>query len=408
MPMTPSGFRSPAGSSAASPGERRSWKGLAALLLPVLLAGCSSLGASGPSTSAVKNASDDRRAGDSIAVVDLDERVAQHVAQFGQSRSFAEIFGEGTPTGTVIGLGDVIDIAILEAPPAVLFGSTGNDTRLGLTPPTAQSAAVPQQVVGDDGTIAVPFVGKVQAVGRTPGQLQAEIVRRLNGKAHDPQAIVRIAQNDARNVTIIGDIAAMRRVPLSARGERLLDVLAAAGGPRQPATKTTIQLSRGTTVATMPLDTIVREPSQNIRLQPGDVVSVLFQPYSFIALGAVARNAEVPFEASGLSLAQALGRIGGLRDDRADVRGVFVFRLEDPAALDPSVALPGKTIDGKVPVIYRLNLSQASSIFVARNFAIRNDDVIYVSSAPGADLQRFLSTVTGAAFSAIAIGNAIK
>jgi len=103
-----------------------------------------------------------------------------------------------------------------------------------------------------------------------------------------------------------------------------------------------------------------------------------------------------------------LGRIGGLRDDRADIHGVFVFRLEDPAALDPSVERSGVTIDGKIPVIYRLNLSKASSIFVARNFAIRNDDVIYVSSAPGADLQRFLSTVTGAAFSAIAIGNSIK
>lgn len=406
--MTPSGFPFPSQSGSSVPGERRSWKVLAAVLLPVLLAGCSTLGAAGPSTSAVKNAATPGRADNRIAVVDLDERIAQNIARLGQSRSFSEIFGEGTASGTVIGLGDVVDIVLLEAPPAVLFGSIGGDTRLALTPPTAQSAAVPQQVVGDDGTLAVPFVGKVQAAGRTPAQLQAEIVRRLNGKAHDPQAIVRIVQNDARNVTIIGDVTAMRRVPLSARGERLLDVLAAAGGPRQPATKTTIQLSRGTTVATMPLDTIVREPSQNIRLQPGDVVSVLFQPYSFIALGAVARNAEVPFEASGLSLAQALGRIGGLRDDRADIRGVFVFRLEDPAALDPSIPRTGEMIDGKLPVIYRLNLSQASSIFVARHFAIRNDDVIYVSSAPGADLQRFLSTVTGAAFSAIAIGNSIK
>ena len=46
-------------------------------------------------------------------------------------------------------------------------------------------------------------------------------------------------------------------------------------------------------------------------LQADDVLTVIHQPYSFIALGAVAQNAEVPFEGSGLSLAQALGRIGG-------------------------------------------------------------------------------------------------
>jgi polysaccharide export outer membrane protein len=392
----------------ASHGNRSPWKLLGALLLSTALTACSALGGAGPSTSAVKQAGTRSQDGSQIAVVELNERVAQQVTQFGRSRSFSEIFGEGAATGTVIGVGDILDVGIIEAPPTVLFGATGGDPRLAINPVTAQSAIVPQQVVGDDGSITIPFVGKVQAAGRTPAELQNEVVKRLAGKAHDPQAVVRIVQNDARNVTVIGEVGAARRAPLSARGERLLDMVAAAGGPKQPVNKTTIQLARGTQVSTMPLESIVRDPAQNIRLQPNDIVTVLFQPYSFIALGAVARNAEIPFEASGLSLAQALGRIGGLRDDRADIRGVFIFRLEDPAALDPSIARTRRAIDGKVPVVYRLNLSEASSIFVARNFAMRNEDIIYVSTAPGADLQRFLSTVSSAVFSAIALGNAVN
>ena len=159
----------------------------------------------------------------------------------------------------------------------------------------------------------------------------------------------------------------------------------------------------------MSLDAIIRDPAQNIRVQPDDVVTVTFQPYSFIALGAVSQNAEVPFEGAGLTLAQALGRIGGLRVDMADIGGVFVFRLEDLAALDPAVAQDARRTEaGRIPVIYRLDLRQPASFFAAQGFAVRDDDLLYVSTALGADLQRFLSTLSSLAFSTIAIGDAIR
>ncbi|WP_336980711.1 polysaccharide biosynthesis/export family protein [Altererythrobacter fulvus] len=344
-----------------------------------------------------------------IQIVELNDLAVNRTASLSRARSFAEVFGDRAPTDTVIGTGDIVDIALWEAPPAVLFGATSVDARLAANPMMAQSASIPQQVVGGDGTISIPFIGSVPAAGRTPAQLQREIVSRLSGKAHDPQAIVRLVQNEARNVTILGEVAVSRRVPLSARGERLLDALAAAGGPKQPVGKTTVQLSRGTAAASMALDAIIKDPAQNVRLSPDDVVTVLFQPYSFIALGAVNQNAEVPFEGAGLTLAQALGRIGGLRDERADIRGVFVFRLEDPAALAPEQAAAARqTADGKIPVIYRLNLADASSFFTAQNFAIRDDDVLYVSNAPAVDLQKFLTTVSNAAFSVIAVGNSLN
>jgi polysaccharide export outer membrane protein len=169
-----------------------------------------------------------------------------------------------------------------------------------------------------------------------------------------------------------------------------------------------VQVSRGAASATMSLEAIIADPAQNIRMRPEDVVTLLHQPYSFIALGALARSAEIPFEGRGISLAQALARVGGLRDDKANIRGVFVFRLEDPAALDPAArAATTATGDGRVPVVYRLDLADARGFFVAQDFMIRDSDVIYVSTAPGAELREFLATVTSLAFSAIAIGNVI-
>lgn len=382
---------------------------LAAACLAVPLAACSSLGASGPSTSSVRKIETKQYDGRDVKIIELDNQAVRRVAAVRNLRSFSEIFGETAAVDTVIGYGDTLDISMWEAPPAVLFGAMGVDARPAVGISLAQSAEIPAQVVGNDGMVSIPFAGRVLAVGHTPAEIQREIAARLRGKANDPQIVVRLVLNEARNVTIIGEVAASRRVPLSAKGERLLDAIAAAGGARQPVGKTTVQLSRGTTVAAMALDDIIRNPAQNIRLSPDDVVTVLFQPYSFIALGAVNQSAEVPFEGGGLTLAQALGRIGGLRDERADIRGVFVFRMEDPGALDPSVLATARTtLDGRVPVVYRLNLSDASSLFAAQDFAIRDDDILYVSNAPGTDLQKFLNTLSTVAFSAISIGNAVQ
>jgi polysaccharide export outer membrane protein len=144
----------------------------------------------------------------------------------------------------------------------------------------------------------------------------------------------------------------------------------------------------------MPLESVIRDPRQNVILQPDDVMTVLFQPYSFVALGATNRNEEVPFEATGVTLAQAMGRVAGLQDARADVKGVFLFRLEDPAVLTPEERTSARTTpDGKVPVIYRINLKDPATFFVAQSFPIRDKDVLYVSNAPLADFQKFVNVI---------------
>jgi len=369
------------------------------------LGGCQSFGASGPSRGSVLRSAAPRHATSDISVVELNDAAVTRITTLSHTRSFSEVFGEQPATPSLIGRGDVLDIAIWEAPPAVLFTNSGLDGLRGGAV-INQGATIPQQMVADDGTVAVPFVGAVAAAGRDPAAVAEDIRQRLARKAHDPQVVVRLVQNETRNVTILGEVAASRRVPLSAKGERLLDAIAAAGGPRQPIGKTTVRLARGTHVAAMPLDAVISDPAQNVRLAADDVVTVLFQPYSFIALGAVTQNAEIPFEGSGLTLAQAMGRIGGLRDDRADVRGIFIFRLEDPAALDPAIAATAKrTNDGRIPVVYRLSLTNAASFFEAQNFTIHHQDVIYVSNAPAVDLQKFLNAVTSVAFSTAGIAN---
>jgi polysaccharide export outer membrane protein len=345
-------------------------------------------------------------AGASISVVSLNDGVARELIASERRTQFSELFQETEVSGALIGNGDALDISLWEAPPAVLFGSAPTGL-LSASVAASQQMSQPAQVVDATGRITVPFAGSIQAAGRTPAQIEREIVARLQGKAHQPQAIVRVVRNQATNVNVVGDVSTSGRFPLSPKGERLLDVLASAGGAKNAVSKTMIQLTRGNRVASMPLEAVIQDPRQNVMVQADDVVTVYYQPYSFTAMGATGSSSEQPFEATGITLSQALGRVGGLRD-RADIRGVFIFRLEDPAKLGaqlpPSARL---TPDGKLPIIYRLDLKDPGSFFVAQGFPMRNGDMLYVSNAPLADLQKFMNMVSSAAFSVIGVANAV-
>lgn len=371
-----------------------------------IMSGCSSFGASGPSGSAIVNAADKPLASATISVAPLTEDIARQLAAADRTPNFSHMFTETEVMGSRLGRGDVLEITLWEAPPAVLFGSVAG--LMSGAPVASNSLSQPGQVVDENGLIKVPFAGSIRAAGRTPAEIEQDIVSRLRGKAHQPQAMVRLVRNQATNVTVVGDVANSGRIPLTPKGERLLDVLAGAGGVKQAVSKTVVQITRGDRLASMPLETVIRDPSQNIVVQPDDIVTVAYQPYSFIALGATGSNSELPFEATGINLAQAMGRVGGLRDDRADIRGVFVFRLEDPAALGSQLPPNARlTSDGKLPVIYQLDLKQPGSLFVAQSFPMRNRDVLYVSDAPLADLQKFMNMVSSAAFSVIGVANAV-
>lgn len=371
---------------------------------------CSSLGGAGPSTGVIRDAQDNGQsyANAAIQVLPLAPDVVAGLTRFDEAASFADLFGGAEVSATVIAPGDQIDIAIWEAPPAVLFGAAPSDQQLAGNADLASNSAFPRQQVDESGLITIPFVGRINVLGLRTEQIEAIIVQRLRRRANDPQAVVRLVQNETRTATILGEVPNSRQISLSARGERLLDALAVAGGTRQPIEQSTVQLARGTQRAVMPLERVISDPLQNVRLRPGDVVTVQHQPFSFVALGAVARNAEVPFEGSGITLAEALGRAGGLNDRRADVKGVFVFRLEDRAAL-PALAAADvpATGDGRVPVVYTLRMTDAASLFMMQDFRMRDGDVLYISTAPGVELERFLTTISSTAFSIVATGNAI-
>lgn len=145
------------------------------------------------------------------------------------------------------------------------------------------------------------------------------------------------------------------------------------------------------------MEDLVASPYQNIRLRKGDIVTLITNPNTFTAMGAVGRTQEIGFSVKGLSLAEAVGRMGGLQDYRADARGVFVFRYQPVEVLDVDRQQKwfnkGYSGDAEIPVVYRLNLSDANSLFWMQRFPMKNKDVVYVSNAPLSEVQKFLQFV---------------
>lgn len=364
------------------------------LTLPLLaLVGCShQLPTSGPSRDEVEQASA-AAAASTIKLVDVTAKVAAQLLEQKRQSLFSQSLGSSRRR-VDIGSGDTLEVTIWEAPPATLFGGGSVDAR---QPATTRGVAMPEQTVDLEGLITVPFAGRVRAAGRSPQEVAQEIASRLTGKANQPEVVVRVLRQVSSTVTVVGDVATSVRMPVTAGGERLLDALAAAGGVRQPVNKVSVQITRGRQVQALPLDLIIRDPEQNIPLQPGDVVTALHQPLAFTALGATGKNDEIAFEAQGISLAQALARSGGLNDARSNPQGVFIFRLEPAPQAQPQAA--GAAVDatpaaaGRVPVVYRFDLRDPGTFFVMQNFEIQHRDVLYVSNAPAAELQKFLNLV---------------
>jgi polysaccharide biosynthesis/export protein len=369
----------------------------AACTILVQFSGCSQLPTTGPSSKAIERSATSPVGESAIQVVEVNDAVARRLLSQRTQHSFSQALGTQPAPFTPIGPGDVLEVSIWEAPPATLFGAPASADPRAAAPAT-RATVLPDQLVDRDGTINLPFAGKVRAAGLSLRAIEAEIVKRLRGKAHLPEVTLRQTRNVSATVTIVGEVAASVRMPLTPGGERLLDALAAAGGVRQPSNKVTLQVTRGSHFHAMPLETVIRDPQQNVPLRPGDVVTALFQPLSFTTLGATGKNEEINFEAQGITLAQALARSGGLLDSRSDAQGVFIFRMEPKAALDWPRQPVATTPEGMVPVVYRLDLKNPSSFFVMQSFAVNNKDILYVSNAPSNELQKFLNLVFSVAY----------
>ena len=293
-----------------------------------------------------------------------------------------------------IGVGDVVSATIYEAQPGGLFIPANSGTSQG------NFVNLPPQQINDDGLFTVPYGGTIQAVGRTPAELQWDITASIKNRAIQPQTIVSISDRRSDDVTVTGDVNSSSRFSIDPGGERLLDAIARAGGPRFPTYESIVVLQRDGQSHRALLADILNDPLQNIQLEGGDNVIITHEQRYFLALGAVAESATLtqldqrfPFDDGHLSLADAIARSGGLADSIANPASVFLFRFEKAAVLRQLGITVAANAPPILPTVYRADFSNASTLFLANQFPMQDGDIIFISDSPLTSYQKFLSVI---------------
>jgi polysaccharide export outer membrane protein len=192
----------------------------------IVHSGCSTLPTSGPSSSYVLTGQLDPESLPYalVRVTPEVERILDH-----NSFEIGQVFKDRRgPTDIHFGIGDIISVTLFESAAGGLFIPLEAGVRPG------NFVTLPNQAVDTNGNITIPYAGTIRAKGRTAAEVQKAIVDALKDRAIEPQAVVALVDQRATSVSVLGEVNTPSRFPVAVSGERLLDAITRAGGPKNP------------------------------------------------------------------------------------------------------------------------------------------------------------------------------
>ena len=332
--------------------------------------------------------------GPPYGLVTLNPQTVHILEEYGP-RSLTGIFGDHRPPPEIkFGIGDVIGVTIFEAAAGGLFIPAEASVRPG------NFVQLPNQPIDTKGYISVPYAGLVPAAGKTPSQVEKEIVDRIKDRAIEPQAVVSLVTQNTSLITVVGEVnnlitSVTGRIPAQPAGERLLDVITRAGGLRDQGQDLWVTLERHGNRATVPFGALLYEPGNNIWAWPGDTIFLYKEPQTFLAFGAAGQQGQFQFSSGSqasafrMTLAEGVAAAGGLLDLQADPGSVFLFRRE-PRELAEKLGVDCTKMDGPtVPVVYSVSFADPAGYFLATKVQLHNKDVILAANAQDIGVTKF-------------------
>lgn len=349
------------------------------ILTLAMLVGCAAVPSSGPNAKRI--VSQEEVGGKfNYMLIDLNGDVSSVLSSYVPAALAERFTTKNTQAERhTIGVGDVLNITIFEAGEGGLFSSS-----------TSRSANFPAVQVSEDGQISLPYAGVITVDGDTPLRIQNKIVARLEGQAIEPQVLVVVANNLSNAVVVGGDVRQPGRYPLNLGETTLLDAITLAGGATAPTRETFVTFIRGKTQGRQLLHTIIDAKGENIKVNAGDRIILRHEPEAFVVLGAVNRPGNFPMLSTRTNLLEAIASANGFSDDRANRRGLFVFRFEPRTVAERLGPIPANLTGEKVPVVYRIALYDPVSYFVATQFIVRDKDAVFAANSTLVDARKLL------------------
>jgi len=253
---------------------------------------------------------------------------------------------------------------------------------------------LPNVMVDERGMVFVPYVGPVRAAGRTVSELRDAIQTSLAEKTLNPQVDVQPVSSNGRRVSVQGAVNAPGLYPIERSTNRLLPMLARAGGIREDPEVILLSLRRNGHEGEIWVQDLYDNPALNVALRPGDSVIAERDRRVFTILGAVGGQSLVPFPSRDVTLTEAMARAGGLIDQIADPTGVFLFREELPEVAARVLALEGvEAAPQGTRIAYVVDMTKPGGMFVARDFRLRDRDTLFVTNAPFVQWQKVMQSI---------------
>lgn len=262
----------------------------------------------------------------------------------GQASVLAQTPSSPAPADYVLGPGDVVDVIVL------------GHTDLTQT-----------FVIGPDGYIAMPLIGRLRAAGKTTAQLTAELTEAYRRYLRNPAVTVRVREYRVQRVTLLGQVNKPGSYEYQ-EGNRLSDALALAGGLTALAAPRKATLTRGNQTIPLDLDKILKEgdAAANLTLQPGDMVVVPEEGSRVAVLGFVQKPGAYAIK-EGDRVLDAIVMAGG-NTDRGDLSAVSIVR---------------QTSDQ--PTVVKVDLKKATQGDIKQNILLQDRDVIFVAEVGSPD-----------------------
>lgn len=248
----------------------------------------------------------------------------------------------------------------------------------GITEPSEVSPRT-EAVIDETGQFFFPFIGRIRAEGRTVGEIRDDLTARLEEFFATPQVEVAVLEYNARTVTITGEVAASGRRTLTNVSTTLLDLVNEAGAT-EDADLSRIAIRRGgqTYLVNLLGFLEVGRSRDNPTLLPGDLVRVPPAADNKVFAFGEITTGEIPlFADERKTLLEVLAESGGIDKVRADARGIFVFRRDQPGRIGFDV--------------YQFDLSDAAALVLAAEFGMAPLDIVFVTNDPA---TRWNDTIT--------------
>ena len=252
------------------------------------------------------------------------------------------------------------------------------------------------RLVRPDGTLFYPYIGNVNAAGRTIEELRADIARRLANYIDSPQVDVNLLRYGSQRIVLTGAFNTGGEVPVTTAPISLVQAIGQASIDTENADLSSLVLKRDGREYLLDLDELNRPDSwlHQVYLKDGDQLHLPYNDQKKIyVLGEVNEPLALSFKTSSYNLMDAIGTAGGIRQETADGEAVYVIRGAANIATEPAK-------------VFQLNAKSPTAFALAKSFPLQAQDVVFVGPANITRWNRFISQLlpsatvvgTGAAF----------